>query len=181
MRCGPYLGARRFIFGYPCAIFAPGYPYFRTASLKALAAHSRTTVLALILIASPVAGLRPMRALRCAFTARPKPGMTNLPVDFASFTASLKSSSKNKETVFLGSSTFSARCATIFDLLSGFAIELCFLLRSGLIQYPGAAEIRKDYSRPFINAQEKMRKKPIKRGFLKRGEISRTSRYARAN
>ena len=47
-------------FGDLCA----GNPYFRTASLKALAARSRTTVFALILIASPVAGLRPMRALR---------------------------------------------------------------------------------------------------------------------
>jgi len=50
-----------------------------------------------------------------------------------------------------------------------------------LIEYPGAAEIRKDYSRPVINAQGKMRKKPIKRGFLKRGEISSASRYARAS
>jgi hypothetical protein len=38
--------------------------YFNTASLSALEGRSRTTVLALILIASPVCGLRPMRALR---------------------------------------------------------------------------------------------------------------------
>ncbi len=38
--------------------------YFKTESLKAFEARSRTTVLALILIGSPVFGLRPMRALR---------------------------------------------------------------------------------------------------------------------
>src|ERR1700724_2881835 len=97
--------------------------YFRMASLNAFAARSRTTVLALILIASPVAGLRPMRALRCAFTARPMPGITNLPALFASFTASLKSSSKKATTCFLETGfsevlTLSAMCAMILDLLS---------------------------------------------------------------
>src|SRR5580704_7510779 len=107
--------------------------YFRTASLKALAARRRTTVLALILIASPVAGLRPMRALRCAFTARPMPGMTNLPALLDSFTASLNSSSKKDAACFLeiglsGVLTFSAMWAIIFDLLNGVAIEFYFLL-----------------------------------------------------
>src|ERR1700730_7213568 len=107
--------------------------YFRTASLNAFAARNRTTVLALILIASPVAGLRPIRALRCAFTARPRPGITNLPAPFVSFTASLKNSSKKDATCFLdtgfsGVLTFSAMCAMILDLLSGFAIEYFFLL-----------------------------------------------------
>src|SRR5271168_3654062 len=100
--------------------------YFRMASLNALAARRRTTVLALILIASPVAGLRPMRALRCALTARPRPGMTNFPAPLASFTASLKSSSKNEAICFLvtgfsGVLTLSARCAIILDLLNGVA------------------------------------------------------------
>src|SRR5271169_6301340 len=75
--------------------------YFNTASLNAFAARKRTTVLALILMASPVAGLRPMRALRCAFTARPIPGITNFPADFASFTARLNSSSKKDTICFL--------------------------------------------------------------------------------
>src|SRR5882762_11508697 len=67
--------------------------YFRIASFNAFAGRRRTTVLALILMASPVCGLRPIRALRCAFTTRPIPGMTNLPAPpLASFTASLKSS-----------------------------------------------------------------------------------------
>src|ERR1700719_3660178 len=97
------------------------------ASLNALAARSRTTVLALILMASPVWGLRPMRALRCALTARPKLGITNLPaLPLHSLTASLKSSSKNVATVFLGVPLLSARWATIFDLLIGFAIVFFF-------------------------------------------------------
>src|SRR5580692_6174212 len=105
--------------------------YFRTASLNAFAARSRTTVLALILIASPVAGLRPMRALRCAFTARPMPGITNLPALFDSFTASLNNSSKKATTCFLETGfssvlTFSVMYAIILDLLIGFAIELRF-------------------------------------------------------
>src|SRR5271154_34171 len=107
--------------------------YFKMASLNAFDARRRTTVFALILMASPVAGLRPMRALRCAFTARPMPGITNFPELLDSFTASLNSSSKKVATCFLeiGFSSvpiLSARCAIIFDLLSGLAIEFCFLL-----------------------------------------------------
>src|ERR1035441_5814375 len=41
-------------------------------SLAALATRNFTTVLALILIGSPVCGLRPMRALRSAFTSLPR-------------------------------------------------------------------------------------------------------------
>src|SRR2546427_6751487 len=97
--------------------------YERAASLKALAARRRTTVLALILMASPVCGLRPMRALRWAFTARPILGMTNFPAaPLHSLTASLKSSSKNIAAVFFGVPHFSAMYATIFDLLIGFDI-----------------------------------------------------------
>src|ERR1017187_10097540 len=115
--------------------------YFKMASLNAFAARRRTTVLALILIASPVAGLRPMRALRCAFTARPMPGMTNLPAPLASFTASLNSSSKKDaacffEIGFLGVLTLSAMWAIIFDLLNGVAIEFSFLLRCNCLSVP---------------------------------------------
>src|SRR5579863_421236 len=101
--------------------------YFRTASLSAFDGRKRTTVFALILIASPVWGLRPMRALRCALTTRPNPGITNLPaLPLASFTASLKSSSKNRVAVFLGVPTFSARCETILVLLKGLAAIFYF-------------------------------------------------------
>src|SRR5260370_38853045 len=96
--------------------------YFRMASLNAFAARKRTTVLALILMASPVCGLRPMRALRCAFTARPMLGMTNLPAGpLHSLTASLKSSSKKSAAVFFGVPHFSATCDTTLVLLIGLA------------------------------------------------------------
>src|ERR1700675_858016 len=101
------------------------------ASLNAFAARKRTTVLALILMASPVCGLRPMRALRCALTARPRLGITNLPaLPLHSFTASLKSSSKNCPAPFLVVPHFSAMYATILDLLMGFAIFVLDLLLS---------------------------------------------------
>ena len=45
----------------------------------ALATRNFTTVLAGILMASPVAGLRAMRAGRFTFTSLPKPGRTNSP------------------------------------------------------------------------------------------------------
>ena len=52
--------------------FAP-----RTASLHALATRNFTTFLAGILISAPVAGLRPMRALRFTSTSFPRPGKVN--------------------------------------------------------------------------------------------------------
>ena len=49
------------------------------ASLAALATRNFTTFLAGILIAAPVAGLRPIRAFRSTRTSRPIPGNTNTP------------------------------------------------------------------------------------------------------
>src|SRR5712691_7935044 len=87
---------------------------------------------------SPVCGLRPMRALRCAFTARPSPGMTNLPAPpLSSFTASFNSSSKNVAAVFFGVPTLPAMCATILDLLSGFAIEIDSPPQKWVLRLPG--------------------------------------------
>src|ERR1700693_1447917 len=79
------------------------------ASLAALATRNFTTVFALIWMGSPVCGLRPTRALRCAFTNRPRPGTTNTPFFLVSFTATSASCSRNPATVLLGSSVFSAR------------------------------------------------------------------------
>jgi hypothetical protein len=45
----------------------------QTASLRSLAARNATFLLALILMASPVAGLRPMRAARCRTCRMPRP------------------------------------------------------------------------------------------------------------
>jgi hypothetical protein len=47
----------------------------RIASFAALATRNLTTRLAGILIAAPVAGLRPMRALRLTSTSLPRPGI----------------------------------------------------------------------------------------------------------
>ena len=46
----------------------------RIASFAALATRNLTTRLAAILMVSPVAGLRPMRALRLTNTSLPRPG-----------------------------------------------------------------------------------------------------------
>src|SRR5437868_5484202 len=72
------------------------YPFLGAiASFAALATRNFTTVLALILIGSPVCGLRPMRAFRSAFTRRPSPGMMNTPFFLVSFTAVSASNSRN--------------------------------------------------------------------------------------
>src|SRR5882724_10005905 len=61
------------------------------ASLAAFATRNFTTVFAAILIAWPVAGFLPMRALRFAFTSRPRPGITNTPFFLVSWIAVLAS------------------------------------------------------------------------------------------
>src|SRR5215469_18302733 len=64
-------------------------------SLATLATRNFTTVLALILMVSPVCGLRPRRALRSAFTSLPMPGIVNSPFFLVSFTAVSASRSRN--------------------------------------------------------------------------------------
>ena len=56
-----------------------------TASFNCLAILAFTTVFAGILIASPVAGLRPIRALRFCTTSFTIPGSTNSPARLSSF------------------------------------------------------------------------------------------------
>src|SRR5436305_7793273 len=79
------------------------------ASFAALATRNFTTVFALIWIGSPVCGLRPMRALRCAFTRRPRPGTTNTPLFLVSLMAVSARCSRNAAAVLLFSSVFSAK------------------------------------------------------------------------
>src|SRR5437588_10619612 len=79
------------------------------ASFAALATRNFTTVLALIWIGSPVCGLRPMRALRCAFTRRPRPGTTNTPFFLVSLIATSARCSRNVPAVLLLVPSFSAR------------------------------------------------------------------------
>src|SRR5271170_1452784 len=141
-------------------------------------------------MASPVAGLRPMRALRCAFTERPRPGITNFPAPFVSLMASLKNSSKKDATCFLdtgfsGVLTFSAMCAIILDLLSGFAIELLFPPRCDFFFGPGGPGCLADYSRTVRRTQGNPLKKGRKMAFssagdLGTGKITTRVRYKKA-
>src|SRR5215470_13516960 len=79
------------------------------ASFAALATRNFTTVFALIWIGSPVCGLCPVRALRCAFTRRPNPGTTNTPFFFVSLIAVSARCSRNAAAVLLLTVVFSAR------------------------------------------------------------------------
>ena len=56
-------------------------------SLAALATRNFTTVLAVILMAAPVAGFLPMRAWRFDLTSRPMPGRMKRPFFLVSFSA----------------------------------------------------------------------------------------------
>jgi len=73
--CYFFLGAR-------LRLLPPGYAEF-------------TTFLAGILMASPVAGFRPIRAFRSTRTSRPSPGTTNTPFFFTSAIARLPRLSRN--------------------------------------------------------------------------------------
>src|SRR5580704_19045167 len=66
---------------------------------------------------SPVCGLRPIRALRWAFTRRPRPGTTNTPFFLVSFTAVSTRCSMNAAAVLLLVSSFSARWRTSWVLV----------------------------------------------------------------
>src|SRR5262249_50799832 len=77
-------------------------------SFTALATRNFTTVLAAILMGSPVWGFRPMRAFRFDFTNRPRPGMTNTPFFLVSLIAVSARCSRNAAAVLLFVSSFSA-------------------------------------------------------------------------
>ena len=102
------------------------------ASFAALATRNFTTVFALIWIGSPVWGLRPTRALRCAFTRRPRPGTTKIPFFFVSLIAVSARCSRNAAAVLLGSSVFSGELPDELSLWS--SLKPYFLLEKiGLI------------------------------------------------
>src|SRR5579864_5740414 len=88
--------------------FQTGYFFGDMTSFAAFATRKFTTVLAGILIASPVCGLRPMWALRFAFTRRPTPGRTNTPFFLVSLIAVSARCSRNAAAVLLGIWCFSA-------------------------------------------------------------------------
>src|SRR5437762_3399140 len=88
----------------------------RTASFNCLAMRALTTVLAGILMASPVAGFRPIRALRFWTTSFTIPGSTNSPERLSSFSARTFSSSKNSRACVRFTSKRSAKCEKSSDL-----------------------------------------------------------------
>src|SRR5689334_5357495 len=94
---------------YAIAFFAFGGTI---ASFAAFATRNFTTFLAGILIDSPVAGLRPTRALRSTRTSRPIPGSTNTPFFFTSAIAMLARPSRKARAVLLLTSHPSARDLT---------------------------------------------------------------------
>src|SRR5215469_2037862 len=77
-------------------------------SFAAFATRNFTTFLAGILMVSPVAGLRPVRALRSTRTKRPMPGRTNTPFFFTSAIAMLDRWSRNARDTLLFTSQCSA-------------------------------------------------------------------------
>src|SRR5205814_4977147 len=87
------------------------------ASFAALATRNFTTVLALIWVGSPVCGLRPMRALRCTFFSRPRPGTTKRPFFLVSLTAVSVKCSRKVAAVLLFVPTFSAKWRTSWVLV----------------------------------------------------------------
>ena len=82
------------------------------ASFALLATRNFTTFLAAILMATPVAGLRPMRALRSTRTSRPMPGSTNTPFFLTSATAVVDRLSRNARATLLLTSQLSASYRT---------------------------------------------------------------------
>src|ERR1700685_1940527 len=95
--------------GYLAATFLGG----TIASFTDLATRNFTTFLAGILMASPVAGLRPTRALRSARTRRPIPGRIKTPFFLVSRTASSASESMNCLATLLLTPVVSASSLTI--------------------------------------------------------------------
>ena len=93
-----------------------GYLRGSTASLSAFWMRALTTVLAGILMASPVAGLRPILALRFCTTSFTIPGSVNSPARFNSFSASAASSSKYSRATVRLTSKRSAKCENKSDL-----------------------------------------------------------------
>src|SRR5829696_3729853 len=99
--------------------FAP-----RMASLAAFATRNFTTFLAGMLICSPVAGLRPIRALRFTSTSLPRPGSVKL--FFAFLYARSVTISRICTACFLVMPALSATAAAICDFERAFAIVLLF-------------------------------------------------------
>src|SRR6185437_8877131 len=96
---------RTLVYSYPVYFLTLGGTI---ASLADFATRNFTTFLAAILIDSPVAGLRPIRALRSTRTSRPMPGSTKRPFFFTSLIARLDKLSSTPRACLLVNSPASA-------------------------------------------------------------------------
>src|SRR5690348_16603819 len=112
----------RLTFGSCCLLCEEGYFLGAITSFTALATRNFTTVLAAILMGSPVCGLRPIRAFRLDFTRRPRPGITNTPFFLVSLIAVSARCSRNAAAVLLFVSSFSAMWRTSWVLVMPAAI-----------------------------------------------------------
>src|SRR5262249_20574712 len=100
----------------------------QTASLSSLAARNATFRLALILIGSPVAGLRPMRAARLRTTRMPSPPI-RMRSPFLRCFAIMSMKSPRKPSVFFFAISFwaarpAARCLSVTVGCEAFAMEV---------------------------------------------------------
>src|SRR5581483_9183207 len=104
------------------------------ASLQAFATRNLTTVLAGILISAPVAGLRPLRALRLALTSLPMPGIVKAPTFLVCASATFAISSRTSLAVFLERPNLSAKWAASWLLVISFAPVAIFFLLCELVE-----------------------------------------------
>src|SRR5205823_10958329 len=127
---------------------------------------------------SPVCGLRPTRALRCAFTRRPMPGTTNTPFFLVSLMAVSARCSRNADAVLLFSSVFSARWRTSWVLVKPAAMNppllkgwvLCWDAELILIPAPVEKQQNRRILRGFSHSGTKNGHKNS--GFTRYGRLS---------
>src|SRR5205823_7006931 len=133
---------------------------------------------------SPVCGLRPTRALRCAFTRRPMPGTTNTPFFLVSLMAVSARCSRNAAAVLLFSSVFSARWRTSWVLVKPAAMNppllkgwvLCWDAELILIPAPVEKQQNRRILRGFSHSGTENGHKNS--GFTRCGEIFKPSSVA---
>ncbi len=97
------------------------------ASFAALATVNFTTVLAGIWIVSPVAGLRPMRALRLTSFSFPIPGNVKAPVDLVLEMAKSARLASRSVACFLVRPFASATAVAVCDFVNGLS-DISFLI-----------------------------------------------------
>src|ERR1043165_8948379 len=122
----------------------------QTASLSSFAARKATFLLALILIGSPVAGLRPMRAARLRTCRMPSPPIRMRSPFFRCFTTRSTMLPRMASECFLASSccsaTFAARC---FRVTVGAVVLLAAM---GNVSFVVGKGTNASYARPISDS-----------------------------